>query len=159
MKCKLKITEEMQKELNSKPLLIYLIMAIIGGVGLLLYIAVGTFKEYAWLDYILFASSVFFGFGLVFYITMKNSYKKNPYLNNIAEYELNEDHLIESIYKDDDQLANNKHYYKNIIKIRESKNYLFLFITIGSACAIPKNELTNDEITLLKSWIEKARQK
>ncbi|MFQ6752155.1 MAG: YcxB family protein [Clostridia bacterium] len=159
MKCKLRITEEMQKELNSKALLTYLIMAIVGGVGLLSYIVIGTMHEYAWLDYLLYVSSVFFGIGLVFYITVKKSYKKNPNLNNTAEYELNEDHLVESIYKGDEQLANSKHYYTNIIKTRESKNYLFLFITAGAACVIPKNELSADELTLLKTWIEKAKQK
>jgi len=159
MKCRLQVTEQVQKELNARAQLANLILLILGSIGLLAYIVIGVIHEYAWLDYLLWVSAIFFGFGLVFYITIKKINKKNPNLNSTVEYELNEDHFVETIFKNNEQIGNNKFYYKNIMKIRDMKSYIFIYVSASAACAIPKSELTTEEITTLKTWIEKAKQK
>ena len=52
-KCSVKVNESMQKELNEKIWIYSLISLIIGSIGLVSYIIVGTFFDNIWINILL----------------------------------------------------------------------------------------------------------
>ena len=59
------IDEKSQKSLTKISKIVYLTLMIIGAIGLLLYLALGTIYENPYLD-VLLLFAIPFGFGLVF---------------------------------------------------------------------------------------------
>ena len=82
-KCSVKIDEKLQREINEKSWLLNLILTIVGSVGLGVYIIVGTFVEYAWMDILLWVFAIMFGFGLVMVISIRKINKKSAENNFI----------------------------------------------------------------------------
>lgn len=157
MKCTVKIDENLQKELNFKSWLIYLIFTIIGSVGLLAYIVIGMFTESQVLEFILWISAFAFAFGIVMILSIKKINKKAIANGFIDTLEFEQDFCIEKTSKNDEVISTLKVYYKDLIKLRETKNYLFLYVNQAGAIPLPKNAFSNEEFETIKSWIDNAR--
>lgn len=158
-KCSVKIDEKLQREINEKSWLINLIVLIIGSIGLGVYIIVGAFVEYAWMDILLWVFAIMFGFGLVMVISIRKINKKSAENNLTNEIELEEDCVSLSTIKNNEIIGTLKVYYKDLIKVRETENYLVLYINKQSAIPVPKKEFKPEELSTIKLWINTAKQK
>ena len=159
MKCSVKIDEKLQRELNEKTWLNGLIFTIIGAIGLGLYIVIGTFVESIILDMLLWVFAFLFAYGIFMLILVKMTNKKSVNNNLTDEIELFEEYLIESTQKNDEVVSTNKIYYKDLLKIRETENFLFLYPNKISAVPIPKKAFTTEEISTIKVWVNSAKVK
>ena len=158
MKCKIEVNENVQRELTAKLKLICIVMFVLGCVGFLTYISLFVFLGDSFYLYILLIiSSLMFGFGLVYLLTIARTKKKQMEHKIVAEYEIFEDHIIEKITRDGEDFSTAKYNYKQFAKIKETQNYLFLFPNKFSALAVPKNQLSQNDFEQLKTWIQNQR--
>ena len=158
LKCKVKIDENLQKELNQKLKNILTIALIISIIGLITYIAISLFIEEKWLDVLLWVFSIVFGYSLVMIVTINKTNKKSVANNLSSEIELYEEFMNIISFKNNEQFATTKVFYKDIIKIKETQNYLFLYPNKAQAFAIPKSEFSSEEFSLIKVWAYSAKK-
>lgn len=93
----------------------------------------------------------------VFYILLcKNAAKAALKLNRVEELEFFGDYFIEREYTDGEHTATNKVYYKWLVKIRETKNFLFLYNTRVTAAAVDKNSLPPEELNTILAHLGRA---
>ena len=159
MKYTCKIDENLQKEGNQKGRRNIVTMLVAGIVGLVAYIAISLFVESPYLDYLLWPSAIFFAFGVVLLFVMNKTNKTTIAKNMVDEYEIFEDHIVVDSYQNGEKTVSVKTYFKDIIKIDETKNYFFLYPSKQAAYPVPKNEFSPEEleklITKIKSLIKK----
>ena len=160
MKCTVKVDEKLQKELNESIWIKSLIALIVGAVGLAIYIVVGVFVEdnLFW-DIFLWVMAILFGYGLTMLVTIKKTNKKSVLNNFTDDIELFEDRVEETIKKGDDIISTTKHYYKDLFKIRETENYLFLYPNKMGAVPVPKKAFSPEEFSKIKLWVNSAKAK
>lgn len=157
LKCSVKIDDKLQKELNQKMKNRFMIAFIVSLVGLVAYVAVSMFVEYKWLDVLLWVFAIIFGYSLVMIITINKINKKTAGNNLSSQLEINEDFMIIISFKNNIQFATTKIFYKEIIKVKETENYLFLYPDKSQAFPIPKSEFTSEEFSLIKVWVYSAK--
>ena len=146
---KTKLDEKMQKELARPALVTYFFLMIIGIIGLLAYIIIGTAVANANVEYLL-AFSIPFIIGLVFYLIVKRQLKQTKNSTKLNVYEFYEDFVNIKTMNNGETVGTTKIYYKDIVKRRESKNYFFLFINNVNAFPIAKCEFTEDELKKIR---------
>lgn len=95
----------------------------------------------------------------VFYILLcKNTAKNASKMNRVEELEFFDGYLIEKEYTDGEHTSTNKVYYKWLVRIRETKNYLFLYNTRVTAVAVDKNSLPPNELSVIRALLKRAPQ-
>ena len=149
---KTELNSEVQTELSRPVYITSLIMLIIGSVGLVAYIVLGTIFDNTALDYML-AFAVPFGFGLVFLITVKKMSKNIEKIKQTNEYTFEQDYMSVTTYRFEENEGSIKVYYRDLVKSRETKKYIFMYINKVSALAVDKTLLTEDELIILKSLL------
>lgn len=158
-KCSMVLDIKLQRELNERNWLISLISLIVGSIGLGVYIVIATFYENYFLELMLWVCAFAFGYGLVFLILIKKINKKAAQRNITISLEINEDLVIENDLKEGEVISTNKVYYKDLMKVRETENYLILYVNKASAVPILKSAFTPEELSTIKLWINGAKIK
>jgi len=159
MKYSVKVDRELQEEVNKTLKRNCLIMVIIGAIGLVAYIAISMFIEHFLLEIFLWIFAGLLGVGVCLLIVINKTNKKAADNNFIGEYELFEEYLIVNTFKNDEQISTIKLYYKDVIKIKETENYIFLYPNKQIAYPIAKKKLLPEELSMVKLWINAARLK
>ena len=159
MKYSCEITPQLQAELNATVKRGFLISLIVGCVGLASYIALSMFFEGYLVNLLLWVSALLFGFGLVFLITVNKSNKNASTLKLSGEYELEPEYMMITSFKNGENIGNMKVYYKDIVKTKETENYIFLYPNPHMAYPVPKNKLSAEERLLLRAWLDAAKAK
>ena len=153
MKSECEIDLEVQKQLNKKIFIIGMVLMIIGIVGLFVYLIIGSiFEKIKWLNYFLF-SSIPFTLGLLSIINtskINNSLKKNK-IKNIYSFE--ESFMNVTTCRNGEEIGTNKVYYSDLVKIKETNKFLFLYPNRYSAYPIKKNSFDKVDYEILKYWI------
>ena len=151
-----KLTKFMLKEHNKKIKTLYIILMWVGIAGLLSYIAISLLIETSWLDYLLYVSSILFGFGIVITVSLNMAENKQDKLNQLNKYVFYEDYIeITSIEDDTRNLGTVKQYYDKIVKVKETENYLYLYINRVLFLPVIKNSLSEANLTILRGLLEK----
>lgn len=152
LKVQTKIDKNVSLELSKDAYLVYLIMAIIGGVGMLAYLVLlfvlpeGT----TWIDWLMFFT-IPLGAGIGFIYILKRNLKFAE-LNEVENiYEFDELMLKVTTLKDGRIAANYMVEYADIVNRKETESYLFLFLSKTSAFAVGKKGLTDLEILEIKA--------
>lgn len=158
-KCSVKVNQQMQKELNEKLWRYSIISVIVGALGILAYIIFGGADDSIWWDMFLWSFAFFFGFGIIMLFTVKKVNKNSVERNIVDEIELNETYLTETITKNGEVIATNKHYCKDFLKIRETENYLFLYVNKASAVPVLKSAFSPEELSTIKLWVNSEKIK
>jgi len=153
------IDSNVQKELNFKAFLVSLIMLILGSVGIVCYIifSVITTKYETILFYVLLLSAVCFVVGLIGVITIKNVNKKAAGRDCEVKLIFEEDYYIINEFRNNEQVATVKIFYKDVLKTRETKNYFFIYQIATVAHPIKKSELSIENLTLIKNYIKQNK--
>lgn len=148
-------SKKMYDELFNNSVIICAVDCVIGAIFLILYIIMYILSNSQVL-YLLYCGVFLFVFGLLLtIITLKqknNQIKKDK--NKVETIIFNEDYMITYLKDNTEITATEKVYYKNIIKIRETKNYLFLYPNRAIAYPISKNKLKINEIEQIKNLIK-----
>lgn len=147
------INSEVQKEISKKAYIIWLTALIVGVIGLVAYIVLGTiFPDVSELDLLLFFSMPF-GFGLVFVLTIKKQIKSVEKLNQINTYEFFEDHVVVSTVRNMEVVGSVKVYYKDLTKSKETEKYFLLYLNNVSVLPIKKDGLKPEEQVLVRAFL------
>ena len=147
------INSEVQKEISKKAYIIWLTALIVGIIGLVAYIVLGTiFPDVSELDLLLFFSMPF-GFGLVFVLTIKKQIKSVQTLNQVNTYEFFEDHVVVSTVRNMEVVGSVKIYYKDLTKSKETEKYFLLYLNNVSVLPIKKDGLKTEEQVLVRSFL------
>ncbi len=158
-KCSVKIDLDLQKEVNRKSFISNLVMTILGAVGLGFYIVFSLFFESVILEVFLWISAFMLAYGIMLMIMINLTNKKSASNNYIDNIELVEDYLIISTIKNEEVISNSKVYYKDLTKIRETENYLLLYINRASVVPIPKRSFSPEDYSKIKVMVYSAKQK
>ena len=149
-----KVDASLQKELNGKSKLISLIMMIIGAVGLIVYVLLGTFipGEPKWVElFLLFAIPL--GVGLVCLVTINITNKKSLEGDRELKLVFSEESYIVSEIKNGEKVAEVNVYYKDVLKTRETQNYFFIYQSQTIAHPVKKSDLTTEQLEQVKKLI------
>lgn len=147
------INSEVQKEISKKAYIIWLTALIVGVIGLVAYIVLGTiFPDVSELDLLLFFSMPF-GFGLVFVLTIKKQIKSVEKLNQVNTYEFFEDHVVVSTVRNMEVVGSVKIYYKDLTKSKETEKYFLLYLNNVSVLPIKKDGLKPEEQVLVRAFL------
>lgn len=147
------INSEVQKEISKKAYIIWLTALIVGVIGLVAYIVLGTiFPDVSELDLLLFFSMPF-GFGLVFVLTIKKQIKSVEKLNQVNTYEFFEDHVVVSTVRNMEVVGSVKVYYKDLTKSKETEKYFLLYLNNVLVLPIKKDGLKPEEQVLVRAFL------
>lgn len=152
IKCSCLIDGNVQKEILKKQILISKILSIIGGIGSLLYIILGTiFENTPWTEYFLiFAGPL--GIGIVLFVYYKKIIKKvqaSPFTN---EYEFKEKMLSVVSKNNSNEISSKGEIaYTNLLKLVETIDYLFIYVNQKSVFPILKSSLSEEDTKKIKN--------
>ncbi len=148
-----KLNMDVEKESQKKIKLLCKIALIVGIIGLIAYIIVSVAffdegEDPFWLEIILYTFSILFALGVVLPITMNAINKKaaKTIENVINYYEFSEENFTVISCRGEEKIAEVKHYYNEITKIRKTENYIYLHLGLRGAYPIEWKELTEEEI-------------
>lgn len=158
IKIETQINADMQREYLRKLYIISLVSLISGCIGLAAYIVwvvlvTGTeAREPSIMMLILFA--VLFGFGLVFLLACKKTVKNTGKSGiKLESCEFFNNYIIAEDYLGGEKVATVKIYYRQIVKRRETKNFLFIFLRPGAAIPVSKAGLSEGELNALRKLV------
>ena len=80
-------------------------------------------------------------------VTKRNNEKT---VNSVNEYEFYDEYFTIKSTQDGEELANVKAYYKAMLKVRESKNYIFIYPNKALAYPVAKTALSDENLTTLR---------
>lgn len=149
--CKTKFTIEMQKQLNNTKQKIATIMTAVGGVGVFVYLITAFVPSItdAMVDWMLaFVVPLTLGIIMLIAIAKTNNALKNVDIAN--EYEFNEDYMNISTIRANENIGKVKFYYKDLVKVKETKDYIYLYQNKASAFPVDKKQLSETDLIILR---------
>jgi len=147
------LTKDVQKSMTKKVWVGSWIALAIGTIGMLLYV----FSELIWgvqkWTEFLLIFALPFGFGLV-YIIMLNKIYKNPFdERNVNIYQFEPDGFTVVTFRGEMNTGSMRVSYDQIAKVKETPDYLFLFVNKFSAFAVKKFDTPISDIETIKSYL------
>ena len=147
------LTKEVQKSMTKKIWIGSWIALTIGAIGMLLYIFAdpiwGTQK---WTEFLLIFALPF-GFGLVYIIMLNKIYKKPFDERNVNIYQFEPDGFTVVTFRGGANTGSMRVSYDQIAKVKETADYLFLFVNKFSAFAVKKADSSPSDIETIKSYL------
>ena len=150
MVVKTKIDENVQKELSKNMLIFSYICFVLGAIALIAIVSYETIKNVEIsIEYDILVSAIF-ALGLILIISVKITIKNAKVLNRENVYTFKDEYFeIQTMYHNEVE-ATQKIYYADIYKIKETKNYIFIYQNFNRAFPISKSATENlDELRKL----------
>lgn len=143
MQIRTKIDGKMQKELLMWQIVCSWILLGIGTAGLIVYIGVCVGLDLKENYPLLISCSIVFAVGLVFVVTYNKIVKNAEVINKTNIYTFSQEFMqIETEYHGEIQ-ESSKLYYSDILKIKETKNYIFVYPDSTKAFPIEKKNVSD----------------
>ena len=155
MKSSVKVDEKVMKQLNSNILKNGLIWTISSASITLIYIVVTVFLNKNTNALILSLMACFLAVGILLlwcYFKIKRDTLKE---NRTNEVEFFEEYLESRVIKNEQVVATQKVNYNEIIKIKETEDYIFIYPVINNAFVVDKKQFTSQELVEIKLLIYK----
>ena len=155
MKSSVKVDEKVIKQLNSNILKKGLIWTILSFSIILTYIIVTVFlnKNTNALILSLLAFVLAIGILLIWcYFKIKRDTLKE---NRTNEVEFFEEYLESRVIKNEQVVATQKVNYNEIVKIKETEDYIFIYPIINNAFVVDKKQFSSQELVEIKLLIYK----
>lgn len=141
MQIRTKIDGKMQKELLMWQIVCSWILLGIGTAGLIVYIGVCVGLDLKENYPLLISCSIVFAVGLVFVVTYNKIVKNAEVINKTNIYTISQEFMqIETEYHGEIQ-ESTKLYYSDIFKIKETKNYIYVYPDTTKAYPIEKKNI------------------
>lgn len=152
-----KVYGELNRSMRNLGILYIVCGAIIFVLGSVLF-GISAFEGTDDGDYmvLIVVGLVFVALGIFFLVLCGRTAKTALELKRMEEAEFFVDYLIVKGYTDGEHTSTNKIYYKWIVKVKETDNYLFLYNTRVTAIAVDKNSLPSEELNTIRSLLGKA---
>lgn len=162
IKTSVKIDGKVQDELNKTSRLLGLIYIVLGAVltagGLALCVwEVFNNSDDIWGTTVLVVGMILLFGGIFVLIVCDKAKKATCKFARVEEVEFFPDYLIERVYTDGEHTSTNKVYYKWLVKIKETQNFLFLYNTRVTAVAVDKN-VPPSELNTIRSLLKGVPQ-
>lgn len=143
MQIRTKIDGKMQKELLMWQIVCSWILLGIGTAGLIVYIGVCVGLDLKENYPLLISCSIVFAVGLVFVVTYNKIVKNAEVINKTNIYTISQEFMqIETEYHGEIQ-ESTKLYYSDIFKIKETKNYIYIYPDTTKAYPIEKKNISD----------------
>ena len=159
MKSSVKVDEKVIKQLNSNILKKGLIWTILSSSIILIYITVTVFlnknTNALILSLMAFVSAVGILLLWCYFKTKRDTLKEN----RTNEVEFFEEYLESRVIKNEQVVATQKVNYNEIVKIKETEDYIFIYPTINNAFVVEKKQFTSQELVEIKLLIYKNNPK
>ena len=144
MEVKTKLDEKMQREFMKKFFITGLLIAIVGSLCLITYFIVSLFVNDVDKIY-LYCPVSLLTLGVVFIILYSMNIKNISKLNKENAYTFNQEFMeIKTIYHNEVE-GTAKLYYSDAYKIKETKNYIFIYLNFQQAYPVLKSNVPNIE--------------
>ena len=157
IKVETKLDENAQKEFMGRLFIVSLVCLIIGSAGIAAYlvwdIIAVIIEIYEPHIAILIAVALLFAFGLIFVISYNKAVKKARTEDKREVYEFFNNYVVANDYVNGEQVATVKIYYKNILKRKETKNFIFFYVQANAACPVGKAGMTEGELNAVRSLL------
>lgn len=157
IKIETQLDERAQKEFMGKLFIVSLVCLIIGSVGIAAYMAWSItaiiLETYEPSIVILVVFAFLFAFGLIFVISYNKIIKKARTEDKKEVYEFFNSYVVANDYVNGEQVATVKIYYKNIVKRKETKNYIYFYMQANAACPVGKADMTEGELNAIRSLL------
>ena len=159
MKSSVKVDEKVIKQLNSNILKKGLIWTILSSSILLIYIIVTVFLNKN-INVLILSLMAFVSAGGILMIWCYFKIKRNTLKENRTnEVEFFEEYLESRVIKNEQVVATQKVNYNEIVKIKETEDYIFIYPTINNAFVVEKKQFTSQELVEIKLLIYKNNPK
>lgn len=96
--------------------------------------------------YFVIVAAVPFAFGLVLSIMLKKNIKNAAISPTVSEYTFEEEFMLITTYRRGEVIAESKVYYKDMVKIKNKKDFIALYPNSVTAYVIFKDGLTKEEL-------------
>lgn len=157
--CKTKMSADVSKELF-KPILVWaIILTSIGGAGLFVLFTLYLFTgfENFYLDVWLWVCLVL---GITYFVLVSIGKKNNKkIMEDETLYEFFEDYFTLTSFKHGEQISTGKAYYKDMLKAKETKSFIFIYPNKAMAYPVGKAGLQPDDLTKLRQILKLKQPK
>ena len=148
------LTKDVQKAMTKRIWIYSWIAFSIGLIGILLYLTSDfIWNEQEWTKFLL-VFAIPFGFGITYIIMLKKLYKLPLDERNVNIYQFEDDGFTVITFKGNINTGSARITYDQIVKIKETGEYLFLFVNKFSAFAIKKNDVSISDIETIKMYVQ-----
>ena len=159
MKSSVKIDEKVIKQLNSNILKNGLIWTISTVSIILTYIMVAVFLNKN-PNVLILSLMAFVSAGGILLIWCYFKIKRDTLKENRTnEVEFFEEYLESRVIKNEQVVATQKANYNEIIRVKETEDYIFIYQTINIAFVVDKKQFSNQELVEIKLLIYKNNPK
>ena len=154
IECETVIDINVQKILTKKAYTCSIVALVIGTLGLIAYLVLGTIINELWTEFFLIFALPF-GIGLVYSITLNKNYKifKDTVMVNC--YAFGDVALTVTTIKNNENIGSSTIPYYIIYKTKKKDKYIFIFLNKNSAFPIDKSRLTDEQIKEIKTLLIK----
>lgn len=152
-KCSVKLDSSVQKEMNKNLWIVSLASFIVGFLGIVSYLIIDFLYSGTWVNIYLAVVFVVFVLGFTFFLVV-NGMNRNTLKDNFyVDVEIYENYFVSTTRDKDQVLASINLKYDNIVKIKETKKFLFMYLSRTMAVPICKKQFTKEEISMIKVWV------
>ena len=150
--------QNVQRELNEKLKNVSIICLIFGCFGLTIFVFLCSFfeKTPTWV-YLFLLFALPFVFGLTSIVAISNSVRQAIFDRRVFKYQFENEFFLLTETKFEEKLAEIKIFYSDLVKIKHTKNYIFLYTTPKTALPVKKSNLTESELQTLLSLLKKGK--
>lgn len=152
-KCSVKLDSNVQKEMNKNLWVTSLISFVLSFLGVISYLVVDYLYSASWVNIYLCVVFIAFVLGFAFFLVVNNMNRKTLNDNFVLDVEIYESYFVSTTRDKDQVLASINLKYDNVVKIKETKKFLFLYLSRTMAVPICKNQFSKEEISMIKVWV------
>lgn len=157
VECETVIDIKVQKKLTKKTYIASIIALIIGSIGLVAYLVLGSLINEFWTEiFLIFAFP--FAFGLIYVITLRKNYKALSGKVMVNCYVFEETSFTITTIQNDNNMGSSQVPYSNIYKCKEMDDYIFIYLNKNSAFPIDKRRLKEDQLIELRNLLKINQQ-
>lgn len=160
VKASARLDAAMQRELSAGTNRLAVTMITVGAVGVALFITMYVISGFVFRDaddfYFLFMSvafAVLLGGGIGLKMLIKKNLRAALSAERVNEYEFFRDYFILTEYLNGEKVGAAKVFNRSVIRVRESKNYLFMYITASAVYPVCKADLEEGEVSTIKGLL------
>lgn len=161
------IDAALQKRLSGTGRIVMLCMMLVGIAMLIAYLVLSVVWEEGlivisdefWLDFLLWVGALFFGLGLVFFISSGRANKKQIALAFVNEYEFYAEGVVINDYRAGEHVSTSRLRYSDFEKIRENKEFFLLYPNRVTFYPVDKALLTPEERAIMRTFLRLPAKK
>ncbi len=161
VKVKTVMNDDVQKELNKTNFTLSIVYIVVGSILILAFIigyVLSDIIEYSPLTsgFFLTLGVFMLFFGIIINVGCKKNLNVLRQKQQVEEMEFYGDYLICREYEYGEQVSVNKLYYGRVVRIKETKSFIFIYNTNVTALAVDKRTVDFNELTAIRSLLQKV---